>query len=42
MRRIGKEAALIGMYKDVDTLEELKSLANMKIADKLDPMIIDG
>ena len=42
MRRIGKEAALIGMYKDVDTLEELKSLANMKVADKLDPMIIDG
>ena len=42
MRRIGKETALIGMYKDVDTLEELKSLGNMKIADKLDPMIIDG
>ena len=42
MRRIGKESALIGMYKDTDTLEEMKSLGNMEIADRLDPMIIDG
>ena len=44
MRRIGKEAALIGMYKDFETLEEMKSSSkgNTKIAEQLDPMIIDS
>ena len=44
MRRVGKETALIGMYKDFETLEEMKSSSqgNIKIADQLDPMIIDG
>lgn len=43
-RRIGKETALIAMYKDFETLEEMESSSqgNMKIADQLDPMIIDG
>ena len=44
MRRVGKETALIGMYKDFETLEEMKSSSqgDTKIADQLDPMIIDG
>ena len=43
-RRIGKETALIAIYKDFETLEEMESSSqgNMKIADQLDPMIIDG
>ena len=44
MRRVGKETALIGMYKDFETLEEMKSSfqSDTKIADQLDPMIIEG
>ena len=45
MRRVGKETALIGMYKDFATLEEMKSSGSKgstKIAEQLDPMIIDG
>ena len=44
MRRVGKETALFAMYQDFETLEEIKSSSkgNTKIAEQLDPMIIDG
>ena len=44
MRRVGKETALFAIYKDFETLEEMKSSSqgDTKIADQLDPMIIDG
>ena len=45
MRRVGKETALFTIYKDFETLEEMKSSGskgNTKIAEQLDPMIIDG
>ena len=46
IRRIGKEAALIGMYKDFETLfealEEMKSASKGNTKEQLDPMIIDG
>ena len=39
-RRVGKETALIGIHKDVESLDIIQE--NTEIAEKLDPMIIDG